>query len=100
MRCTAPSAAVLLLLLCCLPALISARRVKISNVVQRYDQHGDVINAHDGGISLFNGTYYMYGTVYAHCHQPAAVCDGQCGYYNNVRLLLTICTAHCMPTAH
>jgi hypothetical protein len=30
----------------------------------RYDANDDIIDAHDGEIALFNGTYYLYGTSY------------------------------------
>lgn len=73
--------------LCVLPA--SGRQVTISNVKSRFDVDGNFVNAHDGGIYLFNNLYYMYGTVYEHCHQAAPTCDGVCGYYNNTFSLYT-----------
>jgi hypothetical protein len=30
----------------------------------RFDQLGNAVDAHDGEIALFNGTYYLYGTSY------------------------------------
>ena len=34
------------------------------NQVIRYNNVGDAVDAHDGEIALFNGTYYLYGTSY------------------------------------
>jgi hypothetical protein len=36
----------------------------ISNVQPRRDIHGDILDAHDGCLEFFNGTYYLYGTRY------------------------------------
>ena len=32
--------------------------------ITRFDDHGNAIDAHDGKLSFFNGTYYLYGTSY------------------------------------
>lgn len=32
--------------------------------VVRFDTRGNAVDAHDGEISVFNGTYYLYGTSY------------------------------------
>ena len=32
--------------------------------VTRFDNLGDAVDAHDGEIAFFNGTYYLYGTSY------------------------------------
>ncbi|MBL4678993.1 MAG: family 43 glycosylhydrolase [Mucilaginibacter sp.] len=37
---------------------------KQGNQVIRYIKVGDAIDAHDGEIALFNGSYYLYGTSY------------------------------------
>lgn len=37
---------------------------KQGNQIIRYSDVGDAIDAHDGEIALFNGTYYLYGTSY------------------------------------
>jgi hypothetical protein len=34
------------------------------NQVARFDTRGNAVDAHDGEISVFNGTYYLYGTAY------------------------------------
>lgn len=34
------------------------------NQVVRFDTRGDAVDAHDGEIALFGGTYYLYGTSY------------------------------------
>ncbi len=41
-----------------------ARVVSISNTAPRVDQNGDTLDAHDGSLMRFNGTYYLYGTAY------------------------------------
>jgi hypothetical protein len=40
------------------------RTAKISNVQPRRDINGDIIDAHDGCLEFFNGTYFLYGTRY------------------------------------
>ncbi len=37
---------------------------KISNLEPRRDINGEIMDAHDGGLEFFNGTYYLYGTRY------------------------------------
>lgn len=32
--------------------------------VIRFDTQGNSVDAHDGEIAFFNGTYYLYGTSY------------------------------------
>jgi len=32
--------------------------------ISRFDTDGNALDAHDGQIALFNGTYYLYGTSY------------------------------------
>jgi hypothetical protein len=39
--------------------------VTIHNDVPRGDQNGDIVDAHDGALMRFNGTYYLYGTAYS-----------------------------------
>jgi hypothetical protein len=34
------------------------------NQTVRFDTRGNAVDAHDGEISVFNGTYYLYGTAY------------------------------------
>jgi Glycosyl hydrolases family 43 len=34
------------------------------NQVVRFDNRGEAVDAHDGMIAVFNGTYYLYGTAY------------------------------------
>ena len=33
----------------------------------RRDQHGNVLNAHDGHIVPIDGRYWLFGTSYTHC---------------------------------
>lgn len=49
---------------------VAATSVRLKNFTQdgkqitRFDAVGDAIDAHDGEIAYFNGTYYLYGTSY------------------------------------
>ena len=82
------TAVVALLCISHLPCAVG-KRVTISNVLPRLDTDGNYINAHDGGLYEFDGVFHLYGTAYAHCHQPATTCDGICGYLNNTFSLYT-----------
>jgi hypothetical protein len=51
-----------------------------------------VVNAHAGGIYLFEGLYHLYGDVYLSCSQSTASCDYPaitCGYVNDTFALYT-----------
>ena len=39
--------------------------IKIDNTVPRRDQHGNILNAHDGHIVTIDGRYWLFGTSYA-----------------------------------
>lgn len=57
---------VLLLLLChclCAGAQVSSFNAE-GKQITRFDALGNAVDAHDGEIALFNGTYYLYGTSY------------------------------------
>ena len=86
-----PPPLLLLLLLVLLPLLLQAplpvsaqTPVTVSNTALRRDTQGRVVNAHDGGLYVFGGRFWLYGTVYEDCVQAGAVCDGRCGYFGNV----------------
>jgi hypothetical protein len=61
----------------------------IRNDIPRLDQYGHIVNAHDGSVVFFNGTYFMYGTVYENCTQPGSQCANPCGYTPNTYALYT-----------
>lgn len=63
--------------------------VTIRNDIPRTDTEGNIVNAHDGSVVYFNGTFYMYGTVYEDCHQNGTQCDAPCGYNPNTFSLYT-----------
>ncbi|WP_162235803.1 family 43 glycosylhydrolase [Pedobacter sp. Leaf216] len=50
--------------------MTSSLRAQIKNFtdngkqITRFDQLGNAVDAHDGEIAFFNGTYYLYGTSY------------------------------------
>ena len=63
--------------------------VTIRNDVPRVDTEGNIVNAHDGSVVLFDGIYFMYGTVYENCIQPGTQCAAPCGYSPNTFALYT-----------
>ena len=72
-----------LLVIACLSLQRTIGLSTISNVAPRHDTSGSIVNAHDGCLVQFNGTYYLYGTVYENCTQSGPYCDGHCGYFPN-----------------
>jgi hypothetical protein len=67
----------LFLLLLLAPATAA---VTIDNSAPRRDQHGNILNAHDGHIITVNGTFWLFGTSYTHCLMTdATACLGTCG---------------------
>src|SRR6218665_523972 len=56
----------ILLWLCCISlcAYSQAYQTTLTNFQTRFDTAGDAIDAHDGEIAFFDGTYYLYGTSY------------------------------------
>ena len=56
---------------------------ELSNVLQRFDVSGKVVNSHSGSLYRFGETFYLYGTKYPNCTQTGPICDTACGYYNN-----------------
>ncbi len=55
----------------------------VSNVDERRDVTGAIVNAHSGGLYRFGDTFYLYGTAYLPCVQPGPICNTSCGYFNN-----------------
>jgi hypothetical protein len=78
-------------LFCAALTICESKTVTISNLAQRYDTQGNVVNSHDGGLYQFEvgGLYYLYGTVYGMCKQNGPICNGECGYFNNTFSLYT-----------
>jgi hypothetical protein len=66
-------------------ATTAAFAVTIFNDRIRTTTTGELVNAHDGTVVSFDfgQTYFLYGTVYAECHQAGPVCDSVCGFFNN-----------------
>ena len=61
-------------------AISAAVAVMIDNIIPRRDQHGNILNAHDGHIVLVNGTFWLFGTSYTHCLMTDhTACLGTCG---------------------
>jgi hypothetical protein len=60
----------LIALACFLPLLLKAQTASFNNFnskgeqVTKFSKLGDAVDAHDGEIAYFNGTYYLYGTSY------------------------------------
>lgn len=42
----------------------SQEKLTVSNIAPRLDTNGNIVDAHDGRVINFNGTYYWYGTRY------------------------------------
>ena len=59
-----------------------ANRTHIHNNQPRLDVTGHPVNSHEGGVYNFNGTWFMYGTVYENCTQ-GPTCTHPCGYNPN-----------------
>lgn len=77
------------LLALALLAQTSSLLVTIRNDVPRVDSTGQILNAHDGSVLFFNGTYFLYGTVYENCTQEGTQCEAPCGYAPNTFALYT-----------
>jgi hypothetical protein len=81
--------------------------VVIRNDVPRVDVDGNILNAHDGSVKLFFGTWFMYGTVYEDCHQNSTQCESPCGYNPNTFAIYrspdlmtwTLVTKNALPNA-
>jgi hypothetical protein len=52
------------LLLFTIPTFAHAQPSSISNFFPRRDVDGNIVDAHDGCLMYFNGSYYLYGTRY------------------------------------
>ena len=52
------------LVLCSTITLTTGRLVNISNTLPRLDADGNYVDAHDGLILEYNGTYFLYGEAY------------------------------------
>jgi hypothetical protein len=50
------------------------------NATVRFDTRGNAVDAHDGEISVFNGTYYLYGTAYDCGYQWRGAGAPFCGF--------------------
>ncbi|CAF0842463.1 unnamed protein product [Adineta ricciae] len=64
-------------------------QVTISNVVQRRDINGTIMDIHDGNMLLYDGLYYYYGASYGLCKEPPGPTGctewhtGGCGFQLN-----------------
>jgi hypothetical protein len=62
--------------------------VTISNVNPRRDTDGNILDAHDGDVVVYNGTYFNYAAGYGLCTERTGQngCQGGftgCGFFNN-----------------
>ena len=70
-------------------SVVTCRQVTISNVIPRRDTDGNIIDAHDGNVLLYDGLYYYYGPSYGLCKEPPGPsgCSvwhpGGCGFQLN-----------------
>ncbi|MES2808271.1 MAG: family 43 glycosylhydrolase [Bacteroidota bacterium] len=64
------SAALKVLVISILPLALQAQNASYNNFnakgeqVTKFSKLGDAVDAHDGEVAYFNGTYYLYGTSY------------------------------------
>jgi beta-xylosidase len=69
--------------------VVTCRQVTISNVVPRRDTNGNIMDAHDGNVLLYDGLYYYFGPSYGLCKEPpgpsgcASIQPGSCGFQLN-----------------
>jgi len=63
-RCLPPALIGLLLVDVAVSCRERVRTVTIDNVAPRRDVNGQILDAHDGCLQLFNGQFYLYGTAY------------------------------------
>lgn len=82
------AAAVVFLVAPFLLSLADSVEVTISNVVPRLDNTGQILDAHDGDVVLFNGTYYYFAAGYGLCTERPGQngCQGGfvgCGFLTN-----------------
>jgi beta-xylosidase len=80
---------VVIMLLTAVVNIVTCREVTISNVIPRRDTDGNIMDAHDGKVFLYDGLYYFYGPSYGLCKEPpgpsgcASWHPGGCGYQLN-----------------
>jgi hypothetical protein len=68
------------------------RAIEISNVVPRVDQHGNIVDAHEGNIFFFENAYWYFGVAYPPCTGACAACNASeacCTFDNNTLTLLS-----------
>jgi hypothetical protein len=69
--------------------IVKCREVTISNVIPRRDTDGNILDAHDGSVFLYDGLYYYYGPSYGLCTEPPGPSGcttwhpGGCGFQLN-----------------
>jgi beta-xylosidase len=84
-----PKLIVIIMLLTTIVNFIICRQVTISNVIPRRDTDGNIIDAHDGNVFLYDGLYYYYGASYGLCQEPPGPSGctvwhtGGCGFQLN-----------------
>jgi len=80
---------VVIILLATVISIVTCREVTISNVIPRRDTDGNILDAHDGKVFLYDGLYYFFGPSYGLCKEPAGTSGctgwqpGSCGFQLN-----------------
>ena len=80
---------VIIILLTAIVTVVTCREVTISNVIPRRDTDGNILDAHDGKVFLYDGLYYFYGPSYGSCKESpgptgcASWHAGGCGFQWN-----------------
>jgi hypothetical protein len=63
---------------------VAAGKAKISNVIPRVDDTGEIVPLADGSLVEHDGIYYLFGVRYQACPvSQQSNCYNPCGYYNN-----------------
>lgn len=85
---------IVIMLLTAFVNMVYCRKVTITNVIPRRDTDGNIMDAHDGSIFLYDDLYYYFGASYGLCKEPPGPsgCSvwhpGGCGFQLNHNISL------------
>jgi beta-xylosidase len=80
---------VVIVILTAVFGVVTCHEVTISNVIPRRDTDGNIMDAHEGSILLYDGLYYYFGASYGPCKEPPGPSGctvwhpGGCGFQLN-----------------
>ena len=79
----------LIILVTTVVSIVKCAEVTLSNVIPRRDTSGNILDAHDGSVFIYDNLYYYYGPSYGLCEEPSGPsgCSswhpGGCGFQLN-----------------